>query len=242
MGAAQSLAGAGGAWDSVRVVRSGEYTPARQAKALLGAGVQPQAPELEAFFGSMCYAAARPAEAQEIREDDLDLPDTDDAWGLMTLTGSNPETSRQWSDDGKRAARQLKHRAKKETRPVPIVPPLVTLFRRHLDRFGTAPDGRLFRGARGGAVSGARYGEVWREARRRTLTPAEVASPLAGRPYDLRHAAVSTWLNAGVPPAEWAGHSVAVLLRVYAKCIVGQDVAARLRIAAALGLLSPKQA
>ncbi len=48
---------------------------------------------------------------------------------------------------------------------------------------------------------------------------------------------MSTWLNAGVPPtqvAEWAGHSVHVLLRVYAKCIVGQDEAARLRIAAVL--------
>jgi integrase len=46
----------------------------------------------------------------------------------------------------------------------------------------------------------------------------EVASSLARRPYDLRHAAVSTWLNAGVPSirvAEWAGHSVAVLLQIY---------------------------
>jgi integrase len=68
------------------------------------------------------------------------------------------------------------------------------------------------------------------------LTTAEAASPLAGRPYDLRHAAVSTWLNAGVPRtqvAEWAGHS-AVLLRTYAKCIVGQDEAARRRIADAM--------
>jgi hypothetical protein len=50
--------------------------------------------------------------------------------------------------------------------------------------------------------------------------------------YDLRHAAVSTWLNAGVPPAqvaEWAGHTVDVLLRVYAKCVAGQqDEAKRL--------------
>ena len=64
------------------------------------------------------------------------------------------------------------------------------------------------------------------------------ASPLARRPYDLRHAAVSTWLNAGVPPtqvAEWAGHSVAVLLQVYAKCLAGQEDTARRRIAAALG-------
>jgi hypothetical protein len=61
---------------------------------------------------------------------------------------------------------------------------------------------------------------------------------LARRPYDLRHAAVSTWLNAGVPAtqvAEWAGHSVAVLLQIYAKCMAGQEDAARRRIAAALG-------
>lgn len=55
-------------------------------------------------------------------------------------------------------------------------------------------------------------------------------------PYQLRHA-VSLWLNAGVPAtqvAEWAGHSVHVLLKVYAKCIDGQDEAARRRIAQAL--------
>ena len=58
-------------------------------------------------------------------------------------------------------------------------------------------------------------------------------------PYQLRHAAVSLWLNAGVPAtqvAEWAGHSVHVLLKVYAKCIDGQDEAARRRIEDALGI------
>ncbi|GES22554.1 hypothetical protein Aple_054520 [Acrocarpospora pleiomorpha] len=52
-------------------------------------------------------------------------------------------------------------------------------------------------------------------------------------PYALRHAAVSTWLNAGVPApqvAAWAGHSVDVLLRVYAKCIHGQEADAMRRI------------
>ena len=70
-----------------------------------------------------------------------------------------------------------------------------------------------------------------------TATPAEYASPLARRVYDLRHACVSTWLNGGVAPAqvaEWAGHSVAVLLRVYAKCIDGQDQIAKRRIEEAL--------
>jgi hypothetical protein len=67
--------------------------------------------------------------------------------------------------------------------------------------------------------------------------PAEYASPRARRVYDLSHACVSTWLNGGVPPAqvaEWAGHSVAVLLRVYAKCIDGQDQIAKRRIEDAL--------
>ena len=70
------------------------------------------------------------------------------------------------------------------------------------------------------------------------LSKRQAASTLAQRPYDLRHAAVSTWLNAGVQPtlvAEWAGHSVQVLLRVYAKCIEGQDAHSRKLIDGALG-------
>ena len=79
---------------------------------------------------------------------------------------------------------------------------------------------------------------AWHRARREALTPQQFESMLARRPYDLRHACLSTWLNAGVPAtqvAEWAGHSVNVLLRVYAKCIDGQDEAAKARIEAALG-------
>ena len=58
------------------------------------------------------------------------------------------------------------------------------------------------------------------------------------RVYDLRHACVSTWLNGGIPPAqvaEWAGHSVAILLKIYAKCLDGQDAIAKRRIEEALG-------
>ncbi len=44
---------------------------------------------------------------------------------------------------------------------------------------------------------------------RHTRAPEELyASPLAETPYDLRHAAISTQLNAGISPtqvAEWAG-------------------------------------
>jgi integrase len=78
---------------------------------------------------------------------------------------------------------------------------------------------------------------VWEEARTLALSPRQVDSPLAGRPYDLRHAAVSLWLNVGVPAtevAERAGHSVEVLLKVYAKCIDGEEATVNRRIEGAL--------
>jgi integrase len=81
-------------------------------------------------------------------------------------------------------------------------------------------------------------GRIWRRARRAAFTPEVAASPLAKTPYDRRHAAVSAWLNGGVPPttvAEWAGHSVEVLLRIYAKCLDGGDAEIRRRVQAALG-------
>jgi integrase len=90
----------------------------------------------------------------------------------------------------------------------------------------------------GRVVSSSTYGQVWRAARLIALAPDQQASPLAARPYDLRHAAVSLWLNAGVPAptvARRAGHSVEVLLRVYAACIDGEDGIANARISDALG-------
>jgi integrase len=79
---------------------------------------------------------------------------------------------------------------------------------------------------------------VWAQTRALAFTPAQVVSPLARRPYDLRHAGVSLWLNSGVPATEVperAGHSVKVLLQIYAKCIEGQQDGANRRIDDALG-------
>lgn len=211
----------------------------RQARRLLENGVRPIAPNLVAWYGSMYYAAMRPGEMQELREADLRLPKKEGAWGTAMLVGNNPEMAGGWTDEGTRAARQLKHRAVGDTREVPVHPLLVKLYLWHLDEFGTTADGRLFRGLMGGPVTAVRHRTVWGQARKRALSTAEAASPLARRPYDLRHAAVSEWLNAGVAPtqiAQWAGHSVAVLLHTYARCIVGQDEAARRRIEAALRL------
>jgi hypothetical protein len=116
-------------------------------------------------------------------------------------------------------------------RVIPIPPVLVAILRDHVERFGTAEDGRLFQvtwGQRdkGGVVSAKVYGQVWQKARAAALTRAQHSSPLAGRPYDLRHGGVTLALNAGVPAPEVAsraGHSVEVLWRVYAGCIYGHD-------------------
>jgi integrase len=46
------------------------------------------------------------------------------------------------------------------------------------------------------------------------------------RPYDLRHSGITWRLNSGVPATEvaaWAGHSVEVLMRVYARCVAGLE-------------------
>ncbi len=109
---------------------------------------------------------------------------------------------------------------------VPAPPVLAAMLRAHHAIYGTAPDGRLFRGTRGGPLSESVYGRAWHAARTLALGPELAASGLARRPYDLRHAALSLWLNAGGDPAQIAaraGNSVAVLLTVYTHCIHGQD-------------------
>ncbi|MFC7643930.1 hypothetical protein ACFQX6_26555 [Streptosporangium lutulentum] len=122
-------------------------------------------------------------------------------------------------------------------RAVPCPPEPVRILRAHLTAFPPARDGQLFIGINGGDLPTITYRRAWDRARVTTLTETEYASPLGKRIYDLRHACLSTWLNAGVPVtqvAHWAGHSVDVLLKIYAKCIVGQDEAAKRRISDAL--------
>ncbi|GAB2446153.1 hypothetical protein GCM10027187_09990 [Streptosporangium sandarakinum] len=122
--------------------------------------------------------------------------------------------------------RGLKGRPRRAKRPVPIPSEPVAILRGHIARYGTAPDGRLFRTERGGVLQASAYSRTWEAARCLALTPSQVESESARRPYDLRHAGVSLRLDAGIPAtqvAEWAGHSVEVLLKIYAKCVDGHD-------------------
>lgn len=208
------------------------------AVASVGDRIKDRGLRLVAFFACMYYAAMRPGEVAGLREQDCYLPTT--GWGRLTLANNEPEAGKKWTDSGERHdQRGLKHRADNETRPVPIPQFLVQILRWHIDTFGTAADGRLFQSPSGNVISATTYTRVWAAARSLALTPAQVLSPLVKRPYDIRHAAVSLWLNSGVPAtnvAERAGQSVEVLLRIYAKCIDGDDAIMNRRIDDGLGL------
>ena len=221
-----------------------------QARTLLAAvrSLPRSGPRLVAYFGTMYYSALRPEEAAALGKRHLDLPEPvwDEGkgkhvygWGEFHLDEATPHVGARWTDGGRpRDHRQLKSRAAGEGRTVPCPPDLTELLFEHINRYGYADDGRLFRGARGGPLPMITYTRAWRAARRIALTEEAQATPLAARPYDLRHAAVSTWLSGGVDPAlvaEWAGHSLAVLMEVYAACLYGQDVIAKRRVQEALG-------
>jgi integrase len=225
-------------WTRPRMLKSVDprtVVSSDQARRLLAAvGQQGERGErMVAFFGCLYYAALRPEEAVELRSENLaSLPDH--GWGELILTNSEPRSGTWWTDSGSaRQRRELKHRPRGETRPVPLHPELVALLSEHLKKFPPGPDRRIFTGPRGGIFNDRAYLLIFHKARAAAFTGQEAGSLLARRPYDLRHAAVSTWLNAGVPApqvAEWAGHSVDVLLRVYAKCISGQQHEAKRRI------------
>ncbi|MFG1685183.1 tyrosine-type recombinase/integrase [Nonomuraea sp. NPDC049269] len=195
-------------------------------------------PRLKALFACIYYAALRPEEAADLRLRNCTLPET--GWGLIVLEKARPQATKRWTNSGEtHESRSLKHRADKETREIPIPPVLVAMLREHIAEFGAAKDGRIFSTGTGGSYSSSAHSYVWQEARKLALTPAQVVSSLAARPYDLRHAAVSLWLNVGVPApevAKRAGHSVDVLLRVYAKCIDGQQEQVNSKINNALDL------
>jgi integrase len=187
----------------------------------------PREEHLKAFFGCLYYAAMRPPEVAAVGNTACVLPDAaeHDAWGELVPGESHSEVGSGWTDNGlPYENRGLKRRARKATRTVPIPPELVDLLREHRKKYGTAPDGRLFRAAGGGRVRSTEYTEMWQAAGEKALLPEDRDTPLAEVPYSLRHAGVSLWIKAGVDPVEVArraGHSPAVLWRFYAKILRG---------------------
>jgi integrase len=193
-----------------------------------------QGPRFRAFYGCMFYALMRPSEVAALTREACHLPET--GWGHLIFADSSPAPGKAYTDDGQvHEHRGLKGRTRgrpsptgrRPVRKVPIPPELAELLRAHIQTYGAAPDGRLFRSENGHPLQPSTWWQVWQKVRAASLTPEQLASPLMKRPYDLRHSGVTWRLNSGVPATEvaaWAGHSVEVLTRVYARCVVGLKV------------------
>jgi integrase len=212
---------------NVAVDRRRVANPA-QMEALLNAireTGRTQGPRLVAVYGCMYYGALRPSEAVSLMHDECKLPEK--GWGLLEFSEIRSVVGRQWTDDGgTHETRGPKGGPRNAVRRVPIPPILVQMLREHIDQFGVADDGRLFRTHLGGLYVPSTLRQVLAQARVRAFTPVQVASPLARRPYDFRHAGISWRLNAGTPAtlvAEWAGHTIEILYRIYAHCLDGDD-------------------
>ncbi|MEV4166485.1 hypothetical protein [Nonomuraea dietziae] len=135
---------------------------------------------LKALFACVYYAALCCEEAADLRQRSCTLPEW--GWGLLILERARPQGTKRWTNNGQtHKSRQLKHRADKETREIPIPPVLAAILREHIEAYDVAKDGRLFRTETGGFYSSSAYSYVWQEARRLALTPAQVSSSLAAR-------------------------------------------------------------
>jgi integrase len=206
------------------VVHPGQARELLDAVSYVGGYRRARGRRLVGFFAGIYYAGLRPSEAVAVCEADCGLPAH--GWGEVVLHRTLPSVGKRWTGTGRvHDDRGLKGRAVGDTRVVPLPEQLVAIWRQSLDTFGTADDGRLFFNERGDILGAPTYDRVWREARQFALPSHLAATPLAARPYDLRHSALSTWLNGGADPtevAERAGNTVEVLLSCYAKCLYGR--------------------
>ncbi len=136
--------------------------------------------------------------------------------------------------------RPLKGRGARASRSVPLPAELVELLRQHLAAY--VPDRRdalVFTNTSGGRISLSNFGrDIWGPARESLFAEGH---PLRGvRRHDLRHSAITAWVNAGVPlktAQQWSGHKTAsVLLNTYLGVLRGDESLARDRWTSSLSV------
>lgn len=176
---------------------------------------QPASRRYQVMTAVAYYAGLRPSEVVMLTASALDLPAT--GWGAINVT----EADISFDEPGE---------PKTGPRVVPIPEPLVTMLRSWVKTNGFAPGDRLFRTRTGACPTPSNWSRAWKRAQRE-----------AGlgdlRLYDLRHAAATTWLMAGVPLGEVAsrmGHSVETLVSTYVGALRGDTELANQRIDAVL--------
>jgi integrase len=205
---------------SVRVKRSVDVRslpdPATMARAIDAiVSHQPSSHKYRVMTAIAYYGGLRPSEVVMLRKRSFVLPLT--GWGKIEVT----EADIDHDEPGE---------PKTGPRTVPVPPVLVSIVSRWLADNEFADDELIFRTRNDNRPTASNWRRAWNRALASTGHP-----PL--RVYDCRHAAATTWLQAGVPlgvVARRLGHSVGTLVSTYVGAIAGDDDIANDRIDAVL--------
>ncbi|MEM9892932.1 MAG: site-specific integrase [Actinomycetota bacterium] len=172
---------------------------------------QPASRTYQAMTTVLAYAGLRPSETVMLRPRALSLPAN--GWGAIEVT----EADIDFDEPGD---------PKTGDRTVPIPEDLVSLLRSWIDDGSFGPDDLMFRTINDRRPSPSNWRRAWHLALSKIEHP-----PL--RPYDCRHFAATTWLNAGVPLGEVArrmGHSVETLCSTYVGALKGDETTSNVLI------------
>lgn len=193
-------------------------------------------PRYEAFVLTQGLCGLRPGEAVELRARNLTI--TNGQPTAVTVRGTHAEVPDRFLLDGETRRRPLKGRGHRASRTIPVFTVLRPVLARHLEAYTDGRDAaRVFTNTAGSKINLSNFHrDVWDAARTATF-PAD--SPLRHvRRHDLRHAAITAWLNAGVPLKTcqaWSGHTtVSVLLDTYLGATRGDDQLGQQRVDDAL--------
>lgn len=186
--------------------------------------------QYRAYFTLLWTTGMRPSEATGLRNSaDLVLPES--GWGKAVLKRPTVHTGARWTDSGDAHddRKQLKARKRKGTRVVLLPPEAVAELRRHIEDNKVGRGERVFTNSNGKPIDPSAMSGVWRKCRSRAFPDGDFDHC---RPYDLRHVAASTALQAEGPNgerisvprvAQQLGNSPATLMRVYARVISTDD-------------------
>lgn len=197
-----------------------EVAPGMEDLELLAGAVHPR---FEALILMRGLTAIRPAELKPLRARDIDT----ETWWMVLFETETDVGSRYTSDGSTTVKGTLKSRSPGSTRQVrvPDHKRLRELLKRRVAE-AKSPNDLVFTMIEGGPIN-------WNNLRRRYFKPAVqqlwASGPLKDLTfYELRHAAVSWWVEIGVneaTAAAWAGHSVDTMNRYYKRLTLARSQA-----------------
>ena len=176
---------------------------------------QPSSRMYQVMVAVMYYAGLRPSEVVMLRPAALHLPH--EGWGRIDVL----EADISFDEPGE---------PKTGERSIPIPEVLVAMLRDWIATKQIGEHELMFRTRNDNRPTHSNWARTWQRALRQT-------GHKSLRVYDIRHAAATTWLGAGVPLGEVArrmGHSVETLVSTYVGALTGDEQVANQRIDDAL--------